>query len=289
MQKDSLHRFLIENTNVRGEWIHLDDTWLSLLSCSEYPDAVKTILGEALAATLLLSATLKYEGRLSLQVNGSGPVTLLLIQATSDGKVRGLAQWKEQPTDNNFSTLFGDGHLTITIEPTDGGERYQGIVDIEAETFSQVLENYFEQSEQLKTRLWFAVDEKSVSAMLLQRMPETDSIDEDAWSRTEQLAQTVTKSELIELDMETLLYRLFNEENVRVFEPQDIKFQCTCSQNKIEEMIVSFGETEALIIIEEQGKIAIDCEFCNHHYEIDKVDLKRLFSDNITQTSETLH
>lgn len=288
MQRDSLHRFLIENTHVRGERVHLDETWQQLLDCAEYPTVVKKILGEALAATLLLSATLKYNGTLSLQINGTGAINLLLIQASSAGTVRGLAQWKRLPEGDSLADLFADGHLVITIEPNDGGERYQGVVALQEDSLADALAVYFEQSEQLKTRLWLAADDQSSAGLLLQRLP-SDDADEEGWNRTTSLAETLTADELLTVDTETLLYRLFHEEQLRLFDADTIRFQCTCSQEKIEAMMQSLGQQEAENILQEQGEIAIDCEFCNQHYVLDRVDIKRIFSENSINISGTVH
>ena len=289
MQHDSLHRFLIENTNVRGEWVHLDNTWQQLLACADYPAPVKKVLGEALAATMLLSATLKYKGMLSLQINGQGAINLLLIQATSEGTVRGLARYKQEPVGDSLQELFGDGHLVITIEPSDGGERYQGVVSLQEDTLANALAAYFEQSEQLKTRLWLAADDKVSTGMLLQRLPNADSDNQEGWDHTVHLSETLTSEELLSLDKDVLLHRLFHAEDIRLFEGEPLKFQCGCSQEKIEGMINSLGKQEAESMIAEQGKIQVDCEFCNHRYQLDHIDVQRIFADNIVDGGDTVH
>jgi len=291
MQTDTLHRFLIESANVRGEWVHLDDTWQSLLDCADYPSSIKKILGEALAATLLLSATLKYQGSLSLQINGTGAVNLLLIQATSEGTVRGLARWKQKPEGEGLAALFADANLVITIEPTDGNKRYQGIVALQKESLAASLAEYFQQSEQLATRLWLAAGDHSVAGVLLQRLPDRhthDEVDnEEGWQRSLQLTNTVKEDELLNLNTETLLHRLFHAEDVRVFKPTALGFQCSCSRDKVEAMVVSLGQQETDALLQEQGEIAINCEFCNRRYQLDAVDVQHLFSESISTTSVT--
>lgn len=299
MQTDTLHRFLIESANVRGEWVHLDDTWQSLLDCADYPTPIKQVLGEALAATLLLSATLKYQGSMSLQINGTGTVNLLLIQATSDGTVRGLARWNREPEGDDLAALFADANLVITVEPNDGKERYQGIVALQTESLAASLMEYFQQSEQLATQLWLAAGEHSVAGLLLQRLPNRQGQDEDnnqeGWQRSIQLTNTVTTDELLTLEAQTLLHRLFHEEDVRLFEPTTQRFECSCSRDKVEAMVLSLGEQEADILLQQQGKIAINCEFCNRHYRLDAVDVQHLFSDavinttSITESDQTVH
>ena len=291
MQTDTLHRFLIESANVRGEWVHLDDTWQSLLDCADYPAPIKKVLGEALAATLLLSATLKYQGSLSLQINGTGAVSLLLIQATSEGTVRGLARWIKEPEGDDLATLFADANLVITIEPNDGNKRYQGIVALQKESLAASLAEYFQQSEQLDTRLWLAAGEDSVAGLLLQRLPNRDAQDEaenkEGWQRSIQLSDTVKDDELLNLDTKTLLHRLFHEEDVRLFEPNTLSFQCSCSRDKVEAMVVSLGQKETDALLHEQGEIAINCEFCNRRYQLDAIDVQHLFSESISTTSVT--
>ena len=298
MQTDTLHRFLIESANVRGEWVHLDDTWQSLLDCATYPAPIKKVLGEALAATLLLSATLKYEGTLSLQINGSGVVNLLLIQATSEGTVRGLARWKHEPEGDDLTALFADANLVITIEPNDGNKRYQGIVALQTESLAASLTAYFQQSEQLATRLWLAAGDHSVAGMLLQRLPNRELQHEEenaeGWQRSVQLTDTVSHDELLNLDTETLLHRLFHEEDVRVFTPNPLRFQCSCSRDKVEAMVVSLGQKETDTLLHEHGEIAINCEFCNRCYQLDPIDVQHLFSESIgtpsvKQSEKTVH
>ena len=282
MQTDTLHRFLIESANVRGEWIHLDDTWQHMLDCADYPASIKKVLGEALAATLLLSASLKYKGTLSLQINGTGAANLLLIQATSTGTVRGLARWKEEPKGDQLSDIFKTGNLAITIEPSDGSKRYQGIVELQAESLEATLTEYFQQSEQLSTRLWLACNDESASGMLLQCLPEENDDDNEGWQRTVLLADTIKPEELLDLDVEDILHRLFHEEDVRLYAGDPLSFQCSCSQEKVEAMVVSLGQDEADALLQKQGEIAISCEFCNRHYQLDPIDVQQLFSEDLS-------
>jgi molecular chaperone Hsp33 len=296
MQYDSLQRFMLDKTQVRGEWVHLDTTWQHLLDCANYPESIRNVLGEALASVSLLAATIKFQGSLMMQINGEGPAHLLLVQATSEGTVRGLARWKDEQQQaveaaTNLQEMFGNGHIVITIDPSDQSERYQGVVGLQGETLSDSLKDYFEQSEQLKTRLWLAADDKSAAGLLLQRMPgETE--DEDGWGRAVMLADTLQRKELLDLDNETLLTRLFHEEEVHLFDPETVAFKCSCSLEKVSGMIASLGEAEANSIIDEQGSIDVTCEFCNSHYSLDSVDVRQLFVDDLSKqntSSDTLH
>ena len=288
---DKLHRFLIDNANVRGEWVQLDNAWQALNACTDYPAPVRQMLGEAFAAVALLSATIKYKGTLVIQVNGGNPLSLMVVQATSEGKMRGMARWTDsvdvEPTVPN---LFGkDASLVITVEPEVGkGERYQSIVGLDGETLADCLTAYFEQSEQLKTRLELAVGETSVAGLMVQRLPGTAE-DEDGWNRTRMLAETVKTEELLTLDVETLLHRLFHEENLRLYDGEALGFECGCSQKKVDDMLVGLGRKEAEETLHEQGKIEVTCDFCNTHYEVDEIDLERIFSESVIVGNDSIH
>lgn len=299
MKHDILRRFILDNVNIRGEWVHLDKVWHQLQERADYPPLIRAVLGEALAAAALLSATVKHSGSLILQIRSDGPVHLLVVQATPDGALRGLAQWTREPEDNRLQTLFGDGQMVITLESADTNERYQGIIALEGETLAEALEQYFARSEQLPTRLWLTADQHSAAGMLLQRLPTAETADGEQktnlaedWSRVSILLDTLTRSELLQLAPEQVILRLFHEEEPRLFAPKPLRFQCSCSLEKIANMIRSLGETEANAIIEEQGSIEVNCEFCNAHYQFDPVDVKRLFThstDATSPTSPTIH
>lgn len=289
IERDSLHRFLIERTNVRGEWVHLDATWSALRERSVYPEPVRDLLGEALAATALLSATLKFSGSLTLQIRGDGTVPLLVTQAQvgrarsgepeGHGRrtVRGVAHWQGEPTAGPLETLCGRGHMALTIDPGQGGERYQGIVALHGARLADALRDYFDRSEQLPTRLWLAAGEQGVAGLLLQALP-GEVPDPDAWERTVALADTVNSGELLALSAEALLHRLYHEEDVRLFEREPVGFHCGCSRERVGEMIRGLGRDEAESILAEQGGIEVDCEFCGAHYSFDAVDVEALLS-----------
>lgn len=293
---DLLHRFVIEKTRVRGEMVHLNASWQAVLERYNYPDNVRNILGEAFAACALLSATIKFEGSLILQIRGDGPLHLLVVQATSEGTLRGLARWKGDVPESGLSSIFGSAQMAITIEQP-GGTPYQGIIDLQGEHIKDAIENYFVQSEQLKTRLWLASDKQSCVGFLLQELPAQEkqstagfSKHQEDWSHAETLAGTLTPDELLALSTKDILHRLFHEDDIRLFEPGKLSFRCGCSSERISQMILSLGITEARSIIEEQGKIQVDCEFCNAQYNFDSVDVESLFS-SVTQTepSSTRH
>ncbi len=292
---DLLHRFIIDKTRVRGEMVHLSATWQAVLERYEYPENVKSILGEAFAACALLSATIKYEGSLILQIRGDGPLHLLVVQATSDGTLRGLARWNNEVPAENLQTIFGNGQMVMTIEPPEG-EPYQGIIALQGEHIKDAIENYFKQSEQLNTRLWLASNDSLCVGFLLQELPASEEEknaqlfeEHNDWEHAEQLAATLSKEELLSLSTETILHRLFHEDDVRLFEAEPMSFRCSCSNERISQMIISLGKQEAQSIIKEQGSIQVDCEFCNAHYSFDSIDVEQLFSDSSKPDTPSTH
>ena len=295
---DKLHRFILENLHVRGEWVSLEASWQEIQKTADYPKAVRNVLGEALAAISLLAESLKFDGSLILQIRGTQPITMLVVQATSAGGLRGIAHWNgEIPEDATFKQLFGEGTIIISAEPSSSGKgnRYQSLIALQGESLADCLKDYFEQSEQLKTQLWLAVDDEKVAGLMLQALPRSSDDDQNpdqnleiTWQHAIVLADTIKDQELLDLDAETLLHRLYHDDDVRLFDANPLRFECTCSQIKIDNAIRSMGEAEALDIIKEQGSIGIDCEFCNTHYEFDKVDVNKLFvAEDVTVVDDT--
>lgn len=294
--QDTLRRFVLDNANVRGEWVHLDKTWQTVLERADYPEIIRNVLGEAFAAVALLSATIKHQGSLILQIRGNGPIHLLVVHATPQGTLRGLARWNKTPDDNtDLTSLFGKGQMVITMEAaTKTHERYQGIIALEGDTIAAALEGYFSQSEQLPTRLWLTADHNSASGILLQRLADAPSVDDERdtkndedWSRSMMLLDTLTADELQTLAPDELIYRLFHEEAPRLFDAKPLIFHCSCSLEKIENTLKTLGRAEAESIIAEQGKIEVTCEFCNAEYVLDAVDTARLFTDSPTPIPHT--
>lgn len=291
---DLLHRFVIENTRVRGEMVHLQASWQAVLERHPYPQNVRTILGEAFAACALLSATIKYEGSLILQIRGDGPLHLLVVQSTSQGTLRGLARWNGEVPAQNLQAIFGQGQMAMTIESPDG-EPYQGIIGLQGERIKDAIETYFNQSEQLHTRLWLAADDSRCSGFLIQEMPakEADMTEaeqaQNDWEHAEHLANTLSKDELLSLSTVEILHRLFHQEDIRLFEPSPMSFRCGCSTERIEQMILALGLQEARELIEEQGEVKVDCEFCNAQYRFDNIDIEALFAANSHPDSGTQH
>ncbi len=291
---DLLHRFVIENTRVRGEMVHLKKSWKAVLERYDYPENVKNILGDAFAACALLSATIKYDGSLILQIRGDGPLHLLVVQATSNGELRGLARWQGDVPTQGLNDIFGKGQMVITIEPPKG-EPYQGIIGLQGTHINDAIENYFSQSEQLNTRLWLAANNETCTGFLLQELPETShqenslNEDTDSWNHAVHLASTLKKDELLSLSTTEILHRLFHEDDIRLFAPTPLSFKCGCSTERINKVIISLGLDEARSIIREQGKIQVDCEFCNAQYIYSLVDVELLFAENTQPPSTTQH
>lgn len=298
---DTLNRFLFENTPVRGNLVNLTNTFQLALNKQHLPAGLKRSLGELMAASALLTATLKMTGSLVLQIQGKGQLKLLVVECNSDFGIRATAKWKGEVSDEqNLFDLMEHGQFVITLDPKDGGQTYQGIVPIEGNDISTILENYMLRSEQIDTKIWLCCDGNSAAGMLLQKLPETmnqitqseESIehDVDAWNRVGHLADTITDDELLHLPTETLIHRLFHEEDVRLFEASNTKFFCSCTRSSVANMLRMLGAEEINSILEEQGKIDVNCDFCNTHYQFDKVDAAQLVASELSaQGSKEIH
>jgi molecular chaperone Hsp33 len=292
--RDCLHRFVFEHYPIRGHLVHLDSAWRALIEHHEYPQAIRDILGEAVAASLLLAGTIKFEGVLSLQLQGEGSVHLLLAQCTSGLGVRGLARYRDDkdeggPGAPGIRHLLGTGNLTVTLETDDGAQRYQGIVPITCDRLADSLQVYFENSEQLPTRLWLYADDSGVSGMLLQRLPaesgraseSTALAVDDAWRRVQMIGDTLTPEELRTLADAEILHRLFNEDDLRLFDPSPVYFRCRCSRERVAGMLQGLGESETRSVLEERGEVEVRCDFCNRAYAFDAVDVAQLFNAGV--------
>ena len=287
---DSLQRFLLERTPVRGEIAHLDATWRAVLERRSYPAPLERLLGEMMAAAALLSATLKFEGSLIMQIQGSGPVQLLVVEATSDHTLRATAKWKGELAEGNVGALLGEGRFVISIVPSSGTQTYQGIVSLEGNSIAELLEHYMAKSEQLETRLWLASDSHQAAGMLLQKLPATPTEDVDAWNRATRLGETIKRDELLGLPAPEIIRRLYHQEDARVFEPRPVAFRCSCSQDRVTSMLRMLGHDEVRSIVAERGNVEVDCEFCGRHYAFDPVDAEQVFAaDLITPAQKTRH
>ena len=282
--EDVLHRFLLERAGVRGVLVRLSASWREVAGRADYPHALRSLLGEALTASALLTGNIKLEGSLSIELKSAGPLRLLFVECTDQGRLRGLARWEgDVPSPLPLDSL-PDAVMAITIGRTDRGQRYQGLVDLRHAQLGEALENYFSQSEQLPAKVLLAADGEHAVGLMLQRMPgeggHDAAEDEDAWPRVVHLANTLGREEMLATPPETLLYRLFHEESVRLFEPRPLAFGCSCSRERVESMLRSLGRAEAEAALEARdGEAEVICEFCARRYTFDRIDVEHLFND----------
>ena len=277
---DTLQRFLFEHAPIRGEVAHLDATWRAVLERHDYPPVLRTVLGELMAAGALLAATLKFDGSIILQLQGGGPVKLIVVECTSEQTLRATAKWTDELPEHGagLAELLGDGRFVITLVPADGRQSYQGVVAIDPAGVAASLEHYMQRSEQLETRLWLAAGEERAAGLLLQKLPEREDLDEDSWNRATQLAETVTVPELLKLPAQNLLHRLYHQEDIRLFDPRPVSFRCSCSSERVAAMLRMLGYAEVRSILEERETVEVTCEFCNRAYRYDSVDAEQLFA-----------
>lgn len=286
---DELRRFLFEDSPVRGYVVRLDATWQAAIEHHGYPPVVRGVLGEAMAATALLAGTMKFDGRLTLQVQGEGPLHLLVTQCSDNLAMRGVARFRGSVPAGSLDAITGGGRVTVTVESADQDTRYQGVVPLLGEGLAEGLEEYFARSEQLPTRLWLAADGEGASGLLLQQLPTGSSASseedpaarqaaQDLWERVCALASTVTPAELLRVPVEELLHRLFHEETVRLFTGSPVSFRCSCSRERTAALLRALGRAEVEDIIAQDGEVTVTCEFCNRAWRFDAIDAGTLFT-----------
>ncbi|MBK4716090.1 MULTISPECIES: Hsp33 family molecular chaperone HslO [Tenebrionibacter/Tenebrionicola group] len=278
-QHDQLHRYLFENHAVRGELVTVSETWQHILENHDYPQPVKNVLGELLVATSLLTATLKFDGDITVQLQGDGPLTLAVINGNNNQQMRGVARMQGAiPQDADLKTLVGNGYLVITITPQDG-ERYQGVVGLEGDTLAECLEDYFMRSEQLPTRLFIRTgdtDGKAAAGGLLLQVLPAQNAQTDDFNHLATLTETITAEELLTLPANEVLWRLYHEEHVTLYDPQDVEFKCTCSRQRCADALKTLPEDEINGIIAEDGEIDMHCDYCGSHYVFTAMDIAAL-------------
>lgn len=279
---DSLSRFLLPDAGVRGVRVHLDQTWQQIKTRSSYAPAVSELLGEACAAAALFTAHAKVEGRLSVQFRGSGALRTLFAECTAAGTLRAIARTGDNPAavTRDLTALGSDALLAITIEnPARGSRdpaRYQGLVPIESDSLASAFEAYFRQSEQLPTRLVLAAGDASAAGLMLQKLP-GDEGDADGWDRACALFDTLGADELLTLPGDTLLHRLFHQENVQHLGGRSLGFACSCSRERVAAVLESLGPEEAMAAVVD-GAATVQCEFCDHVYRFGPEDIQALFA-----------
>lgn len=289
IEEDVLRRFLFEDLGIRGVWVNITASWQTAKHHQEGPENAQLLLGEGLAAVALLSATIKFNGSMIMQIQGEGDFKALVAQSTHDRNIRGLIRSELEVTAGTLSQMFGNnGRLVLTIEPDDANP-YQGIVALDGNNLADALETYFEKSEQLNTRVWLFANAHTAMGLLIQELPSKD-LDSKEWERIQLLANTLTETEALSWGSEELLYKLFNEDTVRLYEPEAVQFKCSCGRPRIERTLRALGAEELNSILAEQGKIEVNCEFCGAHYQFDAIDIaKALNEDHVDVSSDTLH
>ncbi|NHQ84969.1 Hsp33 family molecular chaperone HslO [Iodobacter sp. HSC-16F04] len=288
--KDSLERFLFDGLPVRGEIVQLDGTYKEVLTRHPYPPVLQKRIGELLAAAALLTATIKLDGTLVMQLRGNGPLKMLVVECTSEMTMRATARWEGLlSSDATLAGLIGQGQFSIMIDPQDG-ETWQGVVGFEkGQSVAEIIENYMQRSEQLDTKIWLAADGEMAGGLLIQKLPEGQG-DADGWDRVTALSQTIQDEELLTLPLRETLYRLYNEEKVRIFDPVFPSFACTCSRERVGGMLKMLGKEEIEGLLAEHGHVDVGCEFCNEKYQFDQVDVTQLFiGHGITEVNPQLH
>src|SRR5688572_25942751 len=298
---DRVRRVVLERHPVRGHAARLERAWLDLREHQDYPPAVQALLGEAVGAAVLLAATLKFNGTLTLQLQGKGLVSLLVAQCTHDFKVRGMARHDavvpaEDGDAIGFRSLVGDGQIVVTVEASDRASSYQGVVPISGESLGQCLEAYFLQSEQLPTRVALASTPGVVSGMLVQRIPGeggTQAADpaalESAWMKVDHAMLGLSAASLIADDVEQRLVRMFGDDEVRVFSGHVVVHECRCSRARVANVLRSLGAEEVRSVIAEQGAVTVPCEFCQKPYRFDPIDAEQLFADVAPKGSDAIN
>jgi molecular chaperone Hsp33 len=286
---DQLHRYLFENYAVRGELVTVNETYQQILTNHDYPAPVQQLLGELLVATSLLTATLKFDGDITVQLQGDGPLKLAVINGNNRQEMRGVARVEGPIVEGStLHQMLGNGIMVITISPTEG-ERYQGVVGLEGETLAACLEGYFRQSEQLPTRLFIRTGESAgkpvASGMLLQVLPAQDG-NADDFDHLVQLTATIKNEELFNLPANEVLYRLYHQEEVTLYEPQDVTFRCTCSRQRCADALTTLPAKEVTNMLEQDGNIDMHCDYCGNHYLFDAVDIAALYNGNTGSTPQ---
>lgn len=285
VSEDVMHRFMLEKAGVRGVLVRLGDSWREIASRADYPAPLQDTLGQAVAASALLTGNIKFEGSLSLEFKSQGPLRLMFAECTDKGRLRGLARFDPETMPGMSKLDLRDqpeAVLAITIGHAERG-RYQGVVDLDSASIAHALEKYFERSEQLPARILLAANGNHAVGLMLQPVPgeggHDAADDDDAWERVGHLTATLSASEMLSTRPEELLYRLYHEETVRIYEPKPLEFGCTCSQERVEGMLRALGRPEIEDTLDDRnGEIEVICEFCATRYVFDRVDAERLLT-----------
>ncbi|MDN4502944.1 Hsp33 family molecular chaperone HslO [Alteromonadaceae bacterium BrNp21-10] len=285
---DQLHRYVFTKADVRGELVQLQQSFQQVLAGQDYPPAIQQLLGELMAATALLTATLKFEGEIALQLQSEGIVKYAVINGSHDQKLRGVARWQGDVPTDDFAALFEKGVMVITITPKKG-ERYQGIVALDQPSLAACVEAYFMQSEQLPTHVVLAADitkgAEQAAGMLLQVLPSEDKQHDD-FEHLRQLTASVKSEELFNLSAQDVLYRLYHQEEVELYAPQALEFHCGCSKARSATALASVEKQELLDLIAEDGCITMNCQYCQAEYQFDAIDVEAIHAGQFGDESQ---
>ena len=285
-----MRRFIVEHQPVRGHWVHLKGAWRDLRAHSDYPAPVRSLLGQAVAASVLLAATLKFRGRLTLQLQGNGAVSLMVAQCTHDFRVRAIAHFdegqieaitaEEVPGGATFRSLAGsDGRFTVTIEADERSLRYQGIVPLTGQSLAESLEAYFDASEQLPTRVRLAADDEHSAGLLVQRLPEAGEQAGEAWDSAQRGFERLTAKDLLRRPVEDVLGRGLPAYDLRLFRGAPVQFECRCGEGRVTALLRALGPEEVRDVLQDQGAVTVTCEFCHRPYRFDAEAIDALFAD----------
>jgi molecular chaperone Hsp33 len=280
-QTDLFRPFLFERLDIRGAMVRLGPAWQAMQQGRDYPQAALALLGEMAAVSVLIGANLKQVGRLTFQLKGDGPLGMLVMDCDEQLRLRGMARCKTDIAAAPVSELLGDGQLILSLDAVGMSQPYQSLVPIDGDSIQAVFEHYLQRSEQQPTRLFLSADAHAAAGLFLQKLPDADRHDADAWDRIMAYAGTVTPSELVDLTMEALLTRLFPEEAIRLFDARPVRYHCPEDWEKVRGMLQTLGRAECEAMLREQGEIRIQDEICNHRYDFDAADIDALFAPRI--------
>ena len=279
MRTDYVQRFLFEELDIRGRLTCLTGAWQRMLDGRSYPDNVAALLGRTTVLNVLLGANQKDAGRVTLQVQGSGPIRLLVADCTADLRIRGMADFREEAARETAERqLLGDGRLAVTLEDMKSGRFYQSLVPLEGDSLEQIFAHYLSQSEQLPAYLRLFADGDAACGLLLEKLPKADERDPDGWNRVTQLAATLGLDETRDAQPYDLLTRIFPEELMRVFRLYAVEYHCPYDEDKVKDMLRGLGRGEVESILADHGEVVIRNEMCNHEYRFDAQAVARLFS-----------
>lgn len=298
--KDISQRFILEHSNIRGELTRLQESYKQVIENGDYHPAVKNLLGELMAASVLLSSTLKFEGQLSIQARGDGYLKMIMAECRNDKRIRAIAHVdkNQQPpkvSETNLGKLLGKGQLAITIQP-DKGKQYQGVVPLGNDSIASSIENYFKRSEQIPTRLFLFCQLGRAGGMLLQMLPQQNSLENTAqgpelWDRTCALANTLSSEELLAMPSARMLHRLYNGDEVRLLNETPVLFECRCSQERTQRALLALHSDELKEILSSKESVSVQCQFCGTDYEFSKHEIENLLNPRAQQdgTGSLLH